>query len=92
MLDEFVKSADMRIEKLRFSYQNMDHPQYQNTVHALKSAAKTVGADHLSALAADLEDAVKHNQIDFISAHHGELIDSLIVTISGIRTVMESHE
>lgn len=43
-------------------------------VHALKGNAKGIGADELSAAAKELEFAGKENRIDYILAHHEEMM------------------
>lgn len=61
-----------------------DWPNYQIVAHSLKGTSSTIGALELSALAKELEFAVKENRIDYIKEHHnhvlleyGKLLDKL---------------
>lgn len=52
-----------------------DWENYRITVHALKSTSLTIGAVELSAQAKELEMAAKTKDLDYIRAHHGELME-----------------
>ena len=84
MLDEFVQMADERIDKLTRSLENRDLEKYRITVHSLKSASRTIGAEKLSEDAKALEDAAKNGDIGFILSHNDDLIGELKSIVSGI--------
>lgn len=92
MLGEFVISSEERMETLRSCYQAEDTDGYRIAAHALKSAAKTIGADRLSALAKSLEDAAKAGDTAFIAAHHSDLIGSLKVSVAAILVAIGPNE
>jgi len=65
-------------------FQSQDWANYQIFAHTLKSTAKSIGAEALSALAKNLENAAKEEDIKFIRANHdhamnvyGELLDNI---------------
>ena len=88
MLNDFVSGTNDRKESLDHSLANADINNYRIAVHALKSAAKTIGADKLSSLSAELETAAKNNDFARIELDHHELIDILTSTAEGIRTAL----
>jgi len=51
-----------------------DWPNYQIVAHSLKGTSSTIGALELSALAKELEFAVKENRIDYIKEHHNHVL------------------
>ncbi len=77
MLSEFVDNSGGRIDDIKRSYEAAEIDKYRITVHALKSAAKTIGADTLSELAASLEAAAKNNDIELINTNHNKLINMI---------------
>ena len=52
-----------------------DWKNYTITVHGMKSVMHSIGAMELSALAKELEFAGKEGKIDYIRAHHNELME-----------------
>lgn len=73
MLKEYLKS-DKRIPMKQF-YEEEDWENYRITVHALKSTSLTIGASELSEQAKGLELAVKGADMDYVRAHHTEVIE-----------------
>ena len=90
MLNYFVSGMNDRKETLERSFANSDFDNYRIAVHALKSAAKTIGADNLSALAAELEAAAKNLDFDRILRDHNDLIDLLTATAGIITSAINS--
>ena len=84
MLEEFAQGSNERIEKLESSFADKDLKTYRIAVHSLKSASKTIGAEKLSEAAKALEDAAKNEDLEYVEAHHENLIGSLRITVSGI--------
>lgn len=71
----FHAEGPKRLEQLTHFFKEQDWKNYVITVHALKSNSKGIGAKNLSELARQLEMAGKGNQIDYILAHHEELME-----------------
>ena len=69
---EMIPDRSGEIERL---YDEGNIELYTIKVHALKSAARMVGAGELSKLAESLEDAGKSGDTEFIGAHSYELLE-----------------
>lgn len=81
----FTEDAPQKKADMQGFLQNADWGNYQILVHALKSTAKMIGADELSAMAKTLEDAAKACDGEYITAHDGGLMgkyDKTVQTIS----------
>lgn len=76
LLVKFARNESRTGPKLDELLRREDLETYRITVHSLKSSAKTVGADLLSELAKQAEDAAKNGDAAYIRAHHGALISS----------------
>ncbi|MGN0153309.1 MAG: ATP-binding protein [Lachnospiraceae bacterium] len=74
LLIKFAKDTDKKSEQIDAFFQQEDFENYCIQVHALKSAAKMVGADFLSEHARQAEEASKNYDVDYIREHHGELL------------------
>ncbi len=70
----FHAEGEKRRKNLAHYYAQQDWKNYVICVHALKGNAKGIGADDLSAAAKELEFAGKENRIDYILAHHEEMM------------------
>ncbi len=70
----FLDTIEDNAKVLRDAYEGGETRLYTIKVHALKSAARIIGAMPLSAKAADLEDAGNREDLDFITAHHDTLM------------------
>ena len=73
-LNLFLDTIDTNSEVICNAYDNDDIRMYTVKVHALKSSARIIGANELSALAESLENAGNKGDIDFINANHNKLI------------------
>ncbi len=62
------------IDKIRRLYEEDDMENYTIYIHALKSSMASIGADNLSAMARDMEQAGKEGNREYIDAHHEELM------------------
>ncbi len=89
---------DDRTQKIQKMYEEQDWKNYQIVVHALSSSSKLIGAEIVSAKAKELELAVKHEDFDFVHAHHTEtmnLYQELLQNLAGlfapIPTVAANH-
>ncbi len=62
------------IDKIRQFFEQKDFENYTIYIHALKSSMASIGADTLSEMSKDMEKAGKNGDIDYIEAHHEELM------------------
>ena len=69
ILKEYYRVINAKADKIRESYSKEDWETYTIDVHALKSSSKQIGAMELSEMAADLEQAGKDRNIDYIREH-----------------------
>ncbi len=74
VLIKFAQNAAGKAAEINDFYIKKDFNNYQIRVHALKSSAKTVGADSLSEMARKAEEAAKEHDADYIEEHHGEIL------------------
>lgn len=75
ILDEYVKVIPRKSQLLQSRKEAQDWKNYTIEAHALKSSSKQIGATALSELAAQMEQAGNNDDIDFILAHHDELLE-----------------
>jgi signal transduction histidine kinase/DNA-binding response OmpR family regulator len=87
LVSDFAKEAPEMQEFLAKSFDKRDWKNYEIKVHALKSAAKTIGAAALSEEARTLEHAAKEGKEDVILSGHAPLMEhyrSVVGTIKNI--------
>ncbi|MBO5985323.1 MAG: Hpt domain-containing protein, partial [Lachnospiraceae bacterium] len=87
LVSDFAKEAPEMQEFLAKSFDKRDWKNYEIKVHALKSAAKTIGAATLSEEARTLEHAAKEGKEDVILSGHAPLMEhyrSVVGTIKNI--------
>ena len=87
MLGTFAGDWEEKSEAIRKDYENTDIADYQIRVHALKSTAKTIGADELSAKALEQEQAAKAGDIAAIDRGVNPLLDMYQDVVEHIRNV-----
>jgi len=75
VLDVFANSISSASEEIQNYFSGEDWKNYTTKVHALKSTAKVIGAEELSARAKRQEDAGNSNYIDEIKQNHDELMN-----------------
>ncbi len=92
MLASFAESAPRNTADMRGFLQSGDWDNYRVLVHALKSTAKMIGADALSAMAKAAEDAAKKSDADYITAHEGELMAQYSQTVQVIADALHLAE
>ncbi len=73
-LNTFYETLPEKADEIENAYVAEDFPLYTIKVHALKSSARLIGAAELSALARDLEDAGKNDNLEFIRSETGRLL------------------
>jgi HPt (histidine-containing phosphotransfer) domain-containing protein len=83
--------ADQR-EQIRSTFEAHDIQNYRIAVHALKSAALTIGAVLLSDHAKALEMAAKAEDAEFIRAHHDALLEEYTEVLESIGKVIGNED
>ena len=73
VLESFYTSFDSKKEEIEAYYQKEDIENYTIKVHALKSAARIIGATEFGEEAQMLEDAGKRRDLDYINKHHEDV-------------------
>ena len=71
----FADTALAKADEIGQYYVSEDIENYTVKVHALKSAARIIGAERLSDLSMKLEEAGKEGNIDFIKENTSSLLD-----------------
>ena len=74
VLQIFYDSIDSKASEIEDYYQSSDLNNYTIRVHALKSSARLVGALALGDYAERMESAGNAEDLDYIRAHHDELM------------------
>ena len=74
LLTDYAKSADEKCLSLASYLANKDLPNYRILIHSLKSSSRTIGADEVSALAKELEDASAKSNLEFVQGHHEKFV------------------
>jgi PAS domain S-box-containing protein len=87
-LTTFYEDGLERIGALRECLDNGDISLYTTYIHALKSAAASVGAEDLSDLAAGLEAAAKRENLTFIKTHSEDFITELELMLERIKNAV----
>ncbi|MBQ6780016.1 MAG: response regulator [Treponema sp.] len=75
LLKKFASDAQTKGEEIKSLYEDKNWETYKIKVHALKSAAKTVGMDEISKQAESLEKAVKKADIAYVQEHTAALLE-----------------
>ena len=74
LLMKFAREAGSRQQEIIDSFETKDYENYRIKVHALKSTSKMIGADELSELARNAENAAKQKDLGYIGTHQDELM------------------
>lgn len=88
----FVRHAQDNITEIRNSLTNREFENFSIKVHALKSTARTVGAERLSVLAEKLEMASEKGDEVFIKDHIGGLLSLYGEITQSLSPVMYGEE
>ncbi len=75
ILSLYDQSGAENLEKLEELFSTQDWKNYIITVHAVKSAMLSIGAERLSEMAKSLEMSGKAEKYDYILSHHGKLME-----------------
>ena len=92
LLIKFARNEEQKTPEISDAFARGDIGTYRILVHALKSSSKMVGADALSKMAERAENAAKNNSMDYIRAHHGELLEQYHALARGIVEVFGADE
>ena len=87
MLQTFAQEYEEKSEAIKADYDKKDITDYQIRVHALKSTAKTIGADELSAMALEQETAAKAQDTGTIDKGVEALLETYSDIVSKIRKI-----
>lgn len=69
-----MEEGEEKIPLIRSAYETKDYERYRIEVHGLKNAMRSIGAGHLSELAAQQEQAVKSQDYALMEAGVEELL------------------
>ena len=78
ILGEYLQGAETHMADLRKYYEAGDWKNYGIQVHTLKSTSRTIGAESLSAMAAELEKASNREDEEFIRRTHGIMMQEYL--------------
>ncbi len=74
VLNVHATNGPDNIDKIRKLFEDRDITDYIIYIHALKSSMASIGAETLSEMAKDMEQAGKDGNISYIEAHHEEMM------------------
>ena len=74
MIQIFCAQSEQKRAEIASLYEEENWADYATKVHALKSTSLTIGAEALSAQSKELELAGKRGDVDYIRAHHSDLM------------------
>ncbi|MBQ7583826.1 MAG: response regulator [Lachnospiraceae bacterium] len=87
VIKEYADDSAEKNSLLKQYYDEENWPEYRIIVHSLKSASKTIGADEVSRLALELENASAEEDAGFIKEHHDAFMlkyNALCEVIKGV--------
>ncbi|MDR1020464.1 MAG: response regulator [Synergistaceae bacterium] len=89
VLETYCRDAEKRLEILLSAHDKDSLALFTTQVHALKSASASIGADTLSCMAAELEEAGKKGDTGFINAEVGNFIEKLTAITERIKNALQ---
>ena len=94
LLQIVVADGREKLEVLERCRESENYETYRIEVHALKSVAASIGANELSYIAAEQENACKENRISEVSANHRKLCNkySSLLDFIGLALVESGEE
>lgn len=92
LLVKFAQDEEKKASEMDDFFHKEDFGNYRILVHALKSSARMVGADFLSEMAKNAEEAAKDSDAGYITEHHGELLDRYHQLTQRILQIFDSGE
>jgi HPt (histidine-containing phosphotransfer) domain-containing protein len=91
VLKLYCRDAEARMEFLNAAQAEHDMKNFVTQVHALKSASASIGADEISCMAAELEEAGKNGDIDFIGKKLAMFRENLSGLVDRIRSALVEY-
>lgn len=92
LLVKFAQDEKQKTVEINDSFAKEDFENYRILVHTLKSSAKMIGADFLSEIAKEAEEAAKNRDAGYIREHHRELVDKYSELAQRILQVFDRGE
>ncbi len=91
ILEVFYNSAGDRAAELQHLYEIEDFRTYTSKIHSLKCSIRILGAEKLSKMGQNLENAGLRGDTEFIVEHHQEFLDSFRHLIDQIAPVFKKE-
>ena len=85
VLNIFYNAVDGNVSELETRYREKNWKDYVILVHAIKSTARTIGAEDFGELAQKLETAGKREELDYIYQHQ----EAFLAELRGLKNVLE---
>ena len=91
LLNTFVESEPEKRESITKFYNDKNWADYSTYVHALKSSAKTIGADKLSKMALDQENASKAKNVPIIISGYDSMMEEYAKVVEMLKAVLSAN-
>ena len=92
LLETFVESEPEKRESISRFYNEKNWTDYSTYVHALKSSARTIGADKLSKMALDQENASKAKNVPTIISGYDSMMDEYAKVVEVLKSVLKTGD
>jgi signal transduction histidine kinase/CheY-like chemotaxis protein len=92
VLSVFCKDAQERLGLIKKALEDNNISVFITHVHAIKSAAASIGATELSVQAAKLEEAGRAVEMDFIQKNLNNFAENLTAVCNNIEKILETDE
>ena len=92
LITKFAEEFPDKKDNLTEFLEQENAADYKIRVHALKSTARLIGADHLSELAKSMEEAAGKQEYVYLKTHQDELMEEYDRVCSGIRSTLSIEE
>lgn len=92
LVTKFARDASKKEMEIKDAYEKKEIENYHIMVHALKSTSKMIGADSLSQMAKEAEDAAKNQDVAYIEEHHEELLSKYCQLSQRILEILSAEE
>ena len=89
ILTIYAADCESRLTDMKSFHMNNDIKALTICIHAVKSASANIGAGNISSLAAELENAGKNNDTNFINANLASFFEALSAVLVDIRSYLE---
>ncbi len=92
VLKIYFDSYKPKSEEIKDFYEAQDWDNYTIKVHALKSSSRLVGALKVGEDAEKLEEAGKNKDVEYISAHHDEMMAEYAAVIEELTPALKADD